>query len=667
MQYTDIPEEVKLALGNDDLVLFCGAGVSAQNGLPLFKDLVEQICTELLHINIKADYHPKERQLLKEAWKSKNYDNVLGLVEAEVSRRTLRKKVITILNNATRKADTNIHKSLLELSALEDKKGYRLVTTNFDRLFFKAELNYRLSDSAPKLAPPRKDTWNHLTFLHGVIDKDSDPLGSNLILTRRDFGLAYLYDNWASRFIIQLFQDFTILFIGYGVNDPVMNYLVSAISYENQRRKENQKNGADNGKIKKSIYAFVGYKEGEEKSKKNKWKSIGVEPIPYKIKVIENKEGKKKKEDHSLLYNTIKEWADWKRMGFIERKNRLKEKVKIPYKESDKKTAESVISSLKVDERLAQYFPQINLSSDPSKIQPVDISWLKPFTERNLLSKLTNKIPYTQPWILWEKDLCPIEDNMIIWFCHHLDKKKLIHWVIDQGCILHPYFKEKIRKKIEERNNRLLLDERKQLFWQIITSNNYFPYICKSYYIDYHIIKDLNEQYCKIKTQRLLECMKPYIHFSKFNISGSLYERNFENKDIIYKPELKVNIDHYPDIPLENETALLLHAEDFSNLLKQAMELAKLSGIIKEDGRDPFHAVRRSVAGALNEKAFPWTYLIDLVRDSFDCAMRKNEELAKLLLKKWQYYPYSIFKRLIIYAVTNHPLDEQLVVDMFEE
>ncbi|MDE0092602.1 MAG: hypothetical protein OXN83_04895, partial [Oligoflexia bacterium] len=60
-------------------------------------------------------------------------------------------------------------------------------------------------------------------------------------------------------------------------------------------------------------------------------------------------------------------------------------------------------------------------------------------------------------------------------------------------------------------------------------------------------------------------------------------------------------------------------------------------------------------------------YLIDIVRDSFDLAMKKDKRLAKLLLNKWQLYPYSLFYRLILYAITKHAnLDEKIVIRLFE-
>ena len=366
-----LPEEIEQALRNDELVFFCGAGVSAQNGLPSFKGLVEKVCKKLL-INID------EEPLLKEAKKTKSYDGILDIVEGNqdfsVERKALRKKVIRILSQT--QGEPEIHKSLLELSALPDGRGHRLVTTNFDRLFFEAGLKPELADIAPKLAPPRrKEAWKNLTFLHGVIDEQQNPDGASLVLTRKDFGLAYFYDGWAARFIIQLFQDWTVLFIGYSADDPVVSYLLSAISYENQRRRANLKasSGIKKGGIKPSIYAFAGYETGKEEETRNKWTSKGIEPVLYK----------KQENDHSLLYKTIKEWAEQKKTGLRGKKHWLKEHLKGSCKETDKGKAQTFISRLKTDQDIAEYFPQINYSesSDSKKFKPADISWLNAFSE----------------------------------------------------------------------------------------------------------------------------------------------------------------------------------------------------------------------------------------------------------------------------------------------
>jgi hypothetical protein len=57
----------------------------------------------------------------------------------------------------------------------------------------------------------------------------TDPDGRKLVFTSADFGVAYLVERWAARFVSELFQQFDVAFVGYGVNDPVMRYLVDAV------------------------------------------------------------------------------------------------------------------------------------------------------------------------------------------------------------------------------------------------------------------------------------------------------------------------------------------------------------------------------------------------------------------------------------------------------
>ena len=674
----DIPEKMLHALRNDKLVLFCGAGISKQNGLPLFAELVEQVCKQL-------DIFIDDKPLLKEAKEQKKYDHILDLVEGNqdfsVERKILRKQVINILSKYRKNSTLVIHKALLDLSALPNKKGHRLVTTNMDQLFHKAGLNPKLVDIGPKLAPPRKQNWKNLIFLHGLIDPENDPEGKELILTKTDFGLAYLYDNWAARFVIQLFQEFTILFIGYSINDPVMNYLISAITSENRRKNDENKRNDQNqtvntNKIQNSIYAFVGYKEENQASKQNKtekWKSMGITPILYKIRRNEN---------HSLLYDTIEEWASLKRMGLNERKQWLKENLKCAgespqeFKEPDKWKVKSVFSFLKVDKKLAEYFPQINPHISLLKLiskLPVDEvakktsnTETKPQIKPKLLDNLvipktltreTESFALNTGIPIWGS-LSTLENSVVLWLCKHLDKKELIHWVIERNCILNTSFKLHIqwaieRLEIKEREEdqnkkvkikiKLKLDKKQYLFWKTIIDINYLP---KDNHLDlFRIVHDLNERYCPLKIKDFINLLEPYIEFTKYP-----YLEEISEQDHIYMPEIRINSKDYPE-KLKNEEVFLKHAEDFSELLKKAMQKAEQFEMIQNKG------------------FYTWIYLIDLARDSFDLAMEKDNNLAKFLLYKWQQYPYSIFYRLILYAITKYEsldVDEQLAIHLFK-
>ena len=630
--------EVLRAISNDSLVFFCGAGISMNNGLPSFKELVEKVCKNL---NISIEDH----SLLKEAKELKNYDLILDIIERTlVSKGIVRKEVIKILNNFDGNSP-EIHKFLLELSACPNNDGYRLVTTNFDKLFSEAELDESFVDSAPKLAPPRKETWKNLTFLHGRIDEKNDSEGNNLILTRTDFGLAYLHDSWASRFIIQLFQDFTILFIGYSLTDPVMHYLISAISSENNRRKGN--------KITPSMYALTGYKTNSKKEK-DRWEALGIKPILYKIKENEKK--------HSKLYEKLKIWTIQKKTGLLGRKNYLKGLSRLPYVDTDLEKAETVISILKTDEKLEKFFHQINfpITSEKDKRVPVDISWLDPLSKANLLKNL-----YSSIYDLNCPSLSPLEKSIAQWLLYHLDKKELIHWFIKKSfnkglIVLHPEFKNMLKVHLKSKTNQL--EERQDLFWRIVsTQKNHFS----SLYCERSTVK-LKNSYSYEKSKEILSYLEPMIRFDI-----SFYNEKLESiigSDKIYEANLTIKSD-YPHLKkITNKKWLFLYAEDFTNSLKEAMDLAKFAKIIQNDQDDFLYFQKPSIEPHEQNKNYDaWTYLIDLVRDSFDCAMKEDKKLAKLLIIKWQCYPYSVFYRLLLYAVTKYTEFEDIAIKLFED
>ena len=302
----------------------------------------------------------------------------------------------------------------------------------------------------------------------------------------------------------------------------------------------------------------------------------------------------------------------------------------------------------------------------------MDISWLKAFAkekkesknenqanspsqeqpENSLLEKLTHRTAQSSPYSLWEP-LSQIEENIATWLLHHLDKKELIHWLIKHAPIqtglihLHPEFKNMLKwhlKHIQENPNENL-DERKTLFWKIVSTQKEQSQNIESYMLDI-LIGELNKNYSYEKAIKLLSYLEPMIGFEK-----GFYDEKFKQitgHDKTYETKLAINASHYPYKNLINEETLLSHAEDFSNLLKKAMDLAEWSRII-QNGHDSLFIKRPSIdEHKQNRNYHSWTYLIDLVRDSFDLAMEKNKNLANFLLDKWQFYPYSIFYRLIL-------------------
>ncbi|SMB24866.1 hypothetical protein SPRA44_130024 [Serratia proteamaculans] len=72
--------------------------------------------------------------------------------------------------------------------------------------------------------------WTGLVFLHGLIpDKPDDTALNRLVVTSGDFGLAYLTERWAARFVSELFRNYVVCFVGYSINDPVLRYMMDAL------------------------------------------------------------------------------------------------------------------------------------------------------------------------------------------------------------------------------------------------------------------------------------------------------------------------------------------------------------------------------------------------------------------------------------------------------
>jgi hypothetical protein len=283
----NIPLELIEAQESGNLVFFCGAGISSPADLPEFADLVKKVYVSL---------GEKENDLEAEAIRAALYDRALGLLESRIiGNRNLdvnpvRQKIIQQLTIADG-ANKQTHQAILQLSKTANQK-YRLVTTNVDHGFLKVDPTIRkMVDAAPKLPVPKPHKWESVVHLHGIID-DADPNGENLVFTSGDFGSAYLTEGWASKFVTELFRNFTVLFVGYSVNDPVIRYMIDAIAAERLCGYEGFK----------QPFVIAHTKPSQRSDNENAWRAKGIEPVLYEY-------------SYNNLHNTLKEWGSYVRDG----------------------------------------------------------------------------------------------------------------------------------------------------------------------------------------------------------------------------------------------------------------------------------------------------------------------------------------------------------------
>src|SRR5258708_8548551 len=213
----DIPDPLLQAHEESRVVFFCGAGISYPAGLPGFKGLVDEIYQRA---------GTTRSDIEQDAYGRSQFDATLDLLECRLpgQRIAVRQRLAQALQPKwRRKGATDTHVALLELARCREG-SIRLVTTNFDRVF--ARVGKRPGKafqaySAPMLPIPKNSRWNGLVYLHGLLpNKADDSALHRFLLTSGDFGLAYLPERCAARFVSELFRNYLLRVVGYTTNHP---------------------------------------------------------------------------------------------------------------------------------------------------------------------------------------------------------------------------------------------------------------------------------------------------------------------------------------------------------------------------------------------------------------------------------------------------------------
>jgi SIR2-like domain len=403
----DIPIEVLQALEDGELVFFCGSGVSKPAGLPLFGELVKAIYECV---------HEEMTELEKKAFKNGEYDRVLTLLERRVDAIQVRSAIATVFAQRFN-GNLEIHRDLLRLS--RTPAGHpRLVTTNFDDLFHSAGAEQNNIDVGPRLRSPKPATWYTVVHLHGRLADQTDATHhADLVLTSEDFGQAYMLDGWATRFVVELFRNFTIVFVGYSLNDPVMRYMVDALAAARSR-----------GEPFKRCYAFTAY-EGETANPiEAEWEAKGVCAIAYKTSPT-----------HHHLYETLKELADLQEEGLTS-----KRRLALRYAASPPVDARDPIGRL-VTWALSD--PSGKVAEAFASAEPApSLGWLRHIEEAGLLglTKQRSRAEGERNLLVAGAGgtiaarLSEVTFHLARWLARHLNNPEVARRVISNGCVLHP-------------------------------------------------------------------------------------------------------------------------------------------------------------------------------------------------------------------------------------
>jgi hypothetical protein len=685
----DIPERFLQDHEDGRVVFFCGAGISYPAGLPGFGELVEQVYENI-------SFQPRS-QIQQVAFKNHQYDVAISLLESEISGGRVRKQIAEILSSPTINEKTTImHKSLLTLSKNRYGK-LRLVTTNFDRIFEHViQENGIARDSfvAPAL-PIANEEWDGLIYLHGLLRGESESKESeSIIISSGDFGQAYLIDRWAARFLGQLFRKFTVCFIGYSLEDPVVRYMTDALAAA-RLLDENLP----------EMFAFCGYKVSNKDEIVNKWKSKGVTPIPYN-----------QKRNHKLLQESLKGWSSTYQEGWQGKIGVVRSLIgtKPPPSTVEDDTVRKLIWALSDPTgKPAEFF---------ANATPVfDLAWLFAFCEKkyssgdiaifgvhkacerkfeaeySFLERPYNdeQLPPTMAlvgsnfsWIENDK----VMDQIGCWLVRHLNNPALIIWVCECGGVLHPRFRSLIigqlnhfaeledsgqTDKLEEIHSESpdgIPDDDMLSLWELALSGK----LCKpvegyliiqtcNYIKKYGVDSSLKSFLLKALSSTVILKKHTKYGVESFNTSETRIIGNFIDSEVVVCDQAITFFGIVKDFPRWRECIPDL-VVDFTLLLKEAMDYQNILGKISDDSDYSCISINSIDEIESRGTSYSWTCLVSILRDSWLELHKKNNEYANQIIDLWWSYPYPIFKRLSFYALSHlNIVDANRVIRMFTE
>ena len=267
----NLPEKVVEAHAKGRLVFFVGAGASmdAPSNLPSFKALARQLADAA-----RVPFDEDEDIAI---------DLFLGSMPATFDAHAQAHRIILHPDSAPNPT----HAAIARVASATGSA--RVVTTNFDDHLSSAAGAESVPFDDRWIGPalPMGDDFTGVVHLHGSVARAP----RELVLTDRDFGRAYMTDAWATRFLQKMFEKFTVVFIGYSLDDPIMRYLSLGLPSKTRR------------------YVLT------NKLNDPKWEHLGIRPIEYPGTET----------DHSSLLAALVAWDLRARMGQLQHRERMRE------------------------------------------------------------------------------------------------------------------------------------------------------------------------------------------------------------------------------------------------------------------------------------------------------------------------------------------------------
>lgn len=671
----DIPDALLLAHEEGRVIFFCGAGISYPAGLPGFRGLVEDI-----YRNVGTPPTAIERRALVKH----QFDATLELLEARLpdGRLAVRRALSKALQpDLSKPGALDTHIALIHLARNRDGV-LRLITTNFDRVFEQAAQSSQPFPcyAAPMLPVPKSSRWDGLVYLHGRLPEDDAEAALNrLVVTSGDFGLAYLTERWAARFVSDLFRNYIICFVGYSIDDPVMRYMLDALAADRRQ-----------GEKTPTAWAFGDFLLGEESAKREEWEAKGVTPILYRVE-----DG-----NHELLHRSIQAWGDTHRDGVLG-----KERIVVNYA-----SARPSASTQQDDFVGRMLWALCDKSGKPARIfsefaPAPSLDWLiNAFSDERYqhgdlarfgvtpCQDINDELRFSfidrpssyrhSPWMsvvvrvntegAWD----PIMEQLAKWLVRHLNDPQLIFWIVHRGARLGRPFAFLLERQLEkisdwERNGNTdaLAELREQAensipsapmrkLWSLLLSGRVKSLSSSTALYSWRT-RVMHEGLSASQRVALRELLAPKVKIRAPYRWGGESEKSGDSDNLqsVAECEVVLNSDHVHTALgrhlVENKPIIISLLRDFENLLRDALDLFNELGQANElDDRS--HWALPSISHHWQNRRFnSWTFLAESLRDSWEALNEAEPDRAVRVAEGWFGESYPMFKRLALHGASR--------------
>lgn len=229
-------KQVKTAFRNQDIVLFLGAGVSIDGGIPLWETLIKKLHIYMLNRLTKDKALSfEEKEMIRQLAFDNEMDSPL-LQMRYIKSAFQNDEYYQLVHVALYNQDINIDTELLNAitKICTPQRGYcgikSIITYNFDNLLemklAQRDIRYNVISSEEDRQLIEKLNIYHV---HGYLPKDYDEISNNpnIIFSEEDYHRVYQDSySWSNLAQLNALRENTCLFIGCSLTDPNLRRLL---------------------------------------------------------------------------------------------------------------------------------------------------------------------------------------------------------------------------------------------------------------------------------------------------------------------------------------------------------------------------------------------------------------------------------------------------------